>query len=94
MNSTSDDATHQPFRDGQLPKLPDAPVFFKKKYRLELIVGQEIADVLARMSRRARQPNPLANGEQEFLADVEGFTGDFYEWLDDAKVFCQEWQNL
>ena len=34
---------------------------------------ESIADVLARMSRRARQPNPLANGEQEFLSDVEGF---------------------
>lgn len=54
----------------------------------------EIADVLARMSRRARQPNPLANGEHEFLADVDGFTGDFYEWLADTKVFCQQWKNL
>ena len=52
-----------------------------------------IADVLARMSRRARQPNPLANGEQEFLADVDGFTSDFYEWLHDMKRFCQQWQS-
>jgi acyl carrier protein phosphodiesterase len=52
-----------------------------------------IADVLARMSRRARQPNPLANGEQEFLADVDGFTCDFYEWLDDMRSFCQRWQG-
>lgn len=51
-----------------------------------------IADVLARMSRRARQPNPLAHGEQEFLADIEGFTGDFYEWLADAREFCREWR--
>ncbi|MDE2118011.1 MAG: DUF479 domain-containing protein [Betaproteobacteria bacterium] len=50
-----------------------------------------IADVLARMSRRARQPNPLANGEQEFLADVDGFTSDFYAWLDDTREFCQLW---
>jgi len=53
----------------------------------------EIADVLARMSRRARQPNPLTNGELELLADVEGFTADFYEWFGDAKGFCQQWQN-
>ena len=52
-----------------------------------------IADVLARMSRRARQPNPLMHGEQEFLADVDGFTGDFYEWLDDTREFCREWQD-
>lgn len=51
----------------------------------------EIADVLARMSRRARQPNPLAHGEQEFLADVAGFTGDFHAWLGDARAFCQRW---
>jgi acyl carrier protein phosphodiesterase len=50
-----------------------------------------IADVLARMSRRARQPNQLANGEQEFLADVDGFTRDFYEWLNDAREFCRQW---
>lgn len=50
-----------------------------------------IADVLARMSRRARQPNPLANGEQELLVDIDGFTGDFYEWLDDTRKFCLRW---
>ncbi len=55
---------------------------------------EEIADVLARMSRRARQPNPLVNGEHEFLANMEGFTIDFYEWFDDAKVFCQQWKNV
>jgi len=52
-----------------------------------------IADVLTRMSLRARQPNPLANGEQEFLADVDGFTSDFYEWLDDTRCFCQHWKS-
>jgi acyl carrier protein phosphodiesterase len=52
-----------------------------------------IADVLARMSRRARQPNPLANGEREFLADVDGYTGDFYAWLDDTKAYAQNWQQ-
>ena len=52
-----------------------------------------IADVLIRMSRRARQPNPLASGELEYLADVDGFTGDFHDWLADTKVFCQRWQG-
>ncbi len=50
-----------------------------------------IADVLARMSRRARQPNPLAHGEREYLADVAGFTGDFHVWLADTRVFCRRW---
>lgn len=52
-----------------------------------------IADVLARMSRRARQPNPLAQGEQEFLADVEGFAGDFQAWLEDAREFSRQWRS-
>ncbi|HLY95891.1 MAG: ACP phosphodiesterase [Sideroxydans sp.] len=51
-----------------------------------------VADILARMSRRARQPNPLKDGEQEFLADVDGFTGDFYEWLADGREFCRQWR--
>jgi acyl carrier protein phosphodiesterase len=55
---------------------------------------EDIADVLARMSRRARQPNPLANGELEFLADIEGFTSDFHEWLGDIKTFCQQWLEV
>jgi acyl carrier protein phosphodiesterase len=52
-----------------------------------------IADVLARMSRRARQPNPLMHGEQELLADVDGFAGDFPMWLGDAREFCRQWQE-
>jgi acyl carrier protein phosphodiesterase len=52
-----------------------------------------IADVLARMSRRARQPNPLLHGEQELLADVEGFTGDFHDWLADTREFCRQWRD-
>ena len=50
-----------------------------------------IADVLARMARRARQPNPLAQGEQEFLADVAGFSEDFHAWLGDARAFSPRW---
>lgn len=52
-----------------------------------------IADVLARMARRARQPNPLAGGEQEFLADAAGFAGDFQAWLPDAAEFVRQWQS-
>lgn len=51
-----------------------------------------IADVLARMSRRARQPNPLAGGEQELLADIEGYTRDFHLWLADTQTFCTQWR--
>ncbi|MBK7686743.1 MAG: DUF479 domain-containing protein [Rhodocyclaceae bacterium] len=50
-----------------------------------------ISDVLARMSRRARQPNPLAGGEQEFLTDPAGFAADFGDWLIDARQFAEQW---
>ncbi len=50
-----------------------------------------IADVLMRMSRRAKRPNPLANGEQEFIADPDGFASDFNAWLGDSKEFCRQW---
>ncbi len=52
-----------------------------------------IADVLQRMSHRARQPNPLAHGEQEFLADIDGFTSDFEEWLVTTQEFAQNWRE-
>jgi acyl carrier protein phosphodiesterase len=52
-----------------------------------------IADVLARMSRRARQPNPLHAGEQEFLADTEGYAADFEIWLADTRQFCAQWRG-
>ena len=50
-----------------------------------------IADVLARMARRARQPNPLAGGEADFVAAAEGFEGDFRDWLPDAQRFVADW---
>lgn len=50
-----------------------------------------IADVLARMSRRARQPNPMAGGEQELLADLAGFEQDFRHWRTDAQAFVADW---
>ena len=54
---------------------------------------EDIADVLARMSRRARQPNPLASGEQEFLADAAGYAADFEIWLADTRAFCAQWRT-
>jgi acyl carrier protein phosphodiesterase len=54
---------------------------------------EAIADVLVRMSRRARQPNPLAGGEQELLGDVAGYTDDFHGWFADAKRFAERWRS-
>lgn len=53
-----------------------------------------ITDVLQRMARRARQPNPLAGGEAEFLADADGFADDFRAWLDDAQAFATGWMSV
>jgi acyl carrier protein phosphodiesterase len=52
-----------------------------------------IADVLARMARRARRPNPLAGGEDEFLVDAEGFREDFLDWLPAATAFVGQWRS-
>lgn len=51
-----------------------------------------IADVLQRMSRRARQPNPLAGGEVEFMSDAAGFAEDFAGWHADAGEFVAVWR--
>jgi acyl carrier protein phosphodiesterase len=50
-----------------------------------------IADVLARMARRARQPNPLLHAEQEYLGDPAGYDLDFGHWLVDAQRFVSQW---
>lgn len=50
-----------------------------------------ISDVLSRMARRARQPNPLAGGEADLLIDLAGFESDFAHWLVDAKRFAEQW---
>lgn len=50
-----------------------------------------IANVLHRMSRRARQPNPLQGGEAEFAADPAGFHADFRAWIGDANQFAEQW---
>jgi acyl carrier protein phosphodiesterase len=62
---------------------------------LQSYVGLDgIADVLNRMSQRARRPNPLAGGEAEFLADAAGFAADFEWLLTDARGFVAQWHEL
>ena len=53
-----------------------------------LLAGESPALVVG---GRARQPNPLAGGEQEFLNDPAGFAADFGEWLVDARQFAGQW---
>ena len=48
-------------------------------------------DILARMSQRARQPNPLANGAEELFAARADFAADFAEFLPVARQFAREW---
>jgi acyl carrier protein phosphodiesterase len=71
---------------------PGLELMAKEDWLTSYVKIEGIADVLARMSRRARQPNPLMHGEQEFLADADGFTVDFYEWLAGTREFCRQWQ--
>ncbi|HET7833459.1 MAG TPA: ACP phosphodiesterase [Gallionella sp.] len=81
-------------RMGELPALahPALTLMAREDWLSSYAEVEGVADVLARMSRRARQPNPLLHGEQEFLADAEGFAGDFQVWLADTKMFCQQWR--
>lgn len=81
---------------GRLPELPASA-----RPALQLMAREDwlqsygdldgIADVLARMARRARRPNPLAGGEEEFLADPAGFGADFQAWLAGARGFVGQW---
>ena len=82
--------------DSRLAHLPDTA-----HHALRLMASEDwlssyaqvdgIADVLRRMSRRARQPNPLAGGEEDLLADTDAFARDFAAWLPDAQRFVQAW---
>jgi acyl carrier protein phosphodiesterase len=53
-----------------------------------------IAAVLRRMARRARFPNPLAGAEEELLADLSGYAGDFRLWLAGAIEYADQWQSV
>jgi acyl carrier protein phosphodiesterase len=81
----------------RLPQLPEAShpalkMMAQQNWLLSYAHMDGIADVLQRMSRRARQPNPLAQGELEMLADMAGFTTDFHIWLKDTREFSQAWR--
>lgn len=98
---------HQPFADyrhavygavaARFAELPE-----DSRYALKLMATEDwfhgyaelegMADVLARMARRARRPNPLAGGEAEFLADAEGFRSDFGSWLAETRAFAANWR--
>lgn len=82
--------------EARIDELPaDAPrvmrLMAEQDWLLSYASMDGIADVLARMSRRIRQPNPLLGGEQELLADMEGFRADFRHWLADARAFSERW---
>lgn len=82
---------------GRLPHLPEHAHLALNLMASEDWLGSYaemagISDVLARMSRRARRPNPLAGGEQELIADLDGFAQDFVAWLQDARNFAKQWR--
>ena len=47
--------------------------------------------ILQRMGRRARQPNPLADGAEELEAAGAGIAADFAEFLPAARAFAADW---
>ncbi|MDD2700349.1 MAG: acyl carrier protein phosphodiesterase [Sideroxydans sp.] len=88
--------SHIEQRMGDLPEVshPALRMMAHEDWLSSYVDMQGIADVLARMSRRARQPNPLLGGEAEFLADEAGFEQDFHAWLADAGAFCDRWRAI
>ena len=58
-------------------------------YRDVAAVGRAI-DLMA--IHRLRQPNALAGGIDEFLADAPGFAADFSSFLPDALAFAEGWR--
>ena len=58
-------------------------------YRDVAAVGRAI-DLMA--VHRLRQPNALAGGIEELLADAPGFTADFRTFLPDALAFAESWR--
>lgn len=52
-----------------------------------------LAAVLGRMGRRVRQPNPLAEGVDELIAQRAEFAADFAEFLPAAQAFVADWIN-
>lgn len=50
-----------------------------------------LAAIFGRMSRRIRQPNPLATGTEELLAQREDFAADFAEFMPAARAFVADW---
>lgn len=81
----------------RLPELPDharpaMTLMAREDWLASYAHLAGIADVLQRMSQRARQPNPLAGGEEEFIADAAGFAVDFEAWYADTRGFVAEWR--
>lgn len=50
-----------------------------------------LAEILGRMSRRARQPNPLAGAAEELLGAEADFAADFAAFLPAARRFAEDW---
>jgi acyl carrier protein phosphodiesterase len=84
---------HGRLNDLPVSARPAMELMAKEDWLMSYVKIEGIADVLARMSRRARQPNPLAHGEREFLADMDGYATDFQAWLGDACEFSLQWQS-
>lgn len=80
-------------RRHQLPPAADYPLrlMAQQDWLSGYAAVEGVADVLVRMSRRVRRPNPLAGGEEELLSCVTEFRADFAEWHAAAREFALAW---
>jgi acyl carrier protein phosphodiesterase len=52
-----------------------------------------LADVLTRMSRRVRRPNPLADGMIDLEREAARLDTDFRHFMSDAVAFARAWRS-
>jgi len=71
---------------------PALRVMMRENWLQSYVELQGIAQILARMSLRVRQPDQLLAGEHEFIRHAEGLKADFDHWLADAESFCAQWR--
>lgn len=71
--------------------MPAARLMVNEAWLLSYGSEDGLAAILQRMSQRARQPNPLAEGLADLRHARAGLASDCAEFLGDAKVFAAAW---
>lgn len=78
-----------------LPALPNAMpaarLMIDEGWLVSYASEEGLDAILHRMSRRARQPNPLAEGIADLRAERDGLAGDCAAFMVDAREFALHW---